>query len=76
LFLDAGQVYDTRYRERSVGNATLKRNPAGLRYSAGLSLTWHTPLAGAPLSFSLAKPLKRKPGDEVRYFTFWMGTQF
>ncbi|MBP6104506.1 MAG: outer membrane protein assembly factor BamA [Gammaproteobacteria bacterium] len=76
LFLDAGQVYDTRYRERTVGNATLKRNPAGLRYSAGLSLTWHTPLAGAPLSFSLAKPLKRKPGDEVRYFTFWMGTQF
>ncbi len=76
LFLDVGQVYDTRHKERSVGNAAFNGNPAGLRYSAGLSLTWHTPLAGAPLSFSLAKPLKRKPGDEVRYFNFWMGTQF
>ncbi len=73
LFLDAGQVYDTSYR-KSIVNGT-SRNPHGLRYAAGLSLTWHTPL-GAPLSFSLAKPLNVKPGDEKRYFTFSMATQF
>ncbi len=77
LFLDAGQVYDTRYRYKVLANGvTIARNPRGLRYSVGLSLTWHTPLGGAPLSFSLAKPLNAKPGDEKRYFTFWMGTQF
>jgi len=77
LFLDAGQVYDTRYRYKVFANGLrIARNPQGLRYSVGLSLTWHTPLGGAPLSFSLAKPLNAKPGDEKRYFTFWMGTQF
>jgi outer membrane protein insertion porin family len=76
LFLDAGQVYDTRYKRPLVGNSSVSRNPAGIRCSMGLSLTWHTPLAGAPLSFSLARPLKRKPGDQIRHFTFWMGTQF
>ncbi len=77
LFFDAGQVYDTRYRKKLVNGVYYARNPKGLlRYSVGLSLTWHTPLGGAPLSFSLAKPLNSKPGDEIRHFTFWMGTQF
>jgi outer membrane protein insertion porin family len=76
LFLDAGQVYDTRYRRKLVNNVSVSRNSQGLRYSVGVSLTWHTPLAGAPLSFSLAKPLNAKPGDEKRHFNFWMGTQF
>lgn len=76
LFLDAGQVYDTQFRQTVINGVKVSRNPAGLRYSVGVSLSWHTPLGGAPLSFSLAKPLNAKPGDEVRYFTFWMGTQF
>jgi len=76
LFFDAGQVYDTRYRTKIVNGVVVKRNPQGLRYSVGLSLTWHTPLGGAPLSFSLAKPLNVKKGDAVRHFNFWMGTQF
>lgn len=73
LFLDAGQVYDTSYRKSIVNGAS--RNPQGLRYAVGVSLTWNTPL-GAPLSFSLAKPLNVKPGDEKKYFTFQMATQF
>jgi len=75
LFLDAGQVYDTRNRKKVVNGQKVSRNPAGLRYSVGVSLTWHSPL-GAPLTFSLAKPLNAKRGDEKRLFTFWMGTQF
>ncbi len=76
LFFDAGQVYDTRYRKKAVNGAKLDSKARGLRYSLGLSMTWHTPLGGAPLSFSLAKPLNAQPGDEKRHFTFWMGTQF
>lgn len=76
LFLDAGQVYDTRYRYTKLNGQKVARNPQGLRYSVGLSLTWHTPLGGAPLTFSLAKPLNLKKGDKKRYFAFWMGGQF
>jgi len=76
LFFDAGQVYDTRYRYKTVNGVSVARNPQGLRYSVGMSLTWHTPLGGTPVSFSLAKPLNEKRGDEVRRFNFWMGTQF
>ncbi len=73
LFLDAGQVYDTSYTKSIVNGAS--RNPHGLRYAAGVSLTWNTPL-GAPLSFSFAKPINAKRGDETRYFAFSMATQF
>ncbi|HEV2524546.1 MAG TPA: BamA/TamA family outer membrane protein, partial [Gammaproteobacteria bacterium] len=73
LFLDAGQVYDTSYTKSIVNGAS--RNPRGLRYAAGVSLTWNTPL-GAPLSFSFAKPINAKRGDETRYFAFSMATQF
>ena len=76
LFFDAGQVYDTRFRYTMVDGVKVARNPRGLRYSVGLSLTWHTPLGGAPLSFSWAQPLNVKAGDKKRHFTFWMGTQF
>jgi outer membrane protein insertion porin family len=76
LFFDAGQVYDTRYRYKTVNGLSVARNPQGLRYAVGMSLTWHTPLGGAPVSFSLAKPLQVKRGDEIRRFNFWMGTQF
>jgi outer membrane protein insertion porin family len=76
LFFDAGQVYDTRYRHTVLNGIKMSRNPRGLRYSVGISLTWHTPLGGTPLSFSLAKPLNVKVGDKKRPFTFWMGSQF
>lgn len=74
LFLDAGQVYDTRNAPPGVVNAV--QVSSGLRYSVGISLTWHTPLGGAPLSFSLARALNAKAGDHKRPFTFGMGTQF
>ena len=67
LFVDVGQVYNTHMKPKQYGD---------LRYSVGVSLSWHSPL-GAPLVFSLAKPLnaKRGPGgEERRHFQFTMGT--
>lgn len=75
LFFDAGQVYDTHNRKEHNNALRSKHRSNGLRYSVGVSLAWHSPL-GAPLTFSLAKPLNVKVGDEKRTFTFWMGTQF
>lgn len=75
LFLDAGQVYDTHFRDGYLDGTKRIGYPNGMRYSVGLSLAWHTPF-GAPITFSVATPLNAKPGDDKRAFTFWMGTQF
>jgi outer membrane protein insertion porin family len=63
-FLDAGQVY----------GVDDKFDMADLRYSAGLSLAWSSPLG--PLKFSLAQPLNNKKSDKVQRLQFQMGTLF
>ncbi|HRE30668.1 MAG TPA: BamA/TamA family outer membrane protein, partial [Candidatus Berkiella sp.] len=72
-FLDGGQVYDLENRE-SLLYPTESRNPTGLRYSTGLSLTWMSPIA--PLVFSLATPLNEHEGDRIQKFAFTFGTVF
>jgi len=72
LFLDGGQVYDTHNKSTAQGKT---RNPKGLRYSAGISFVWNTPLH-VPISLSLAMPLNKKAGDNTRIFAFSLGTQF
>jgi len=46
----------------------------GMRYSAGLSLSWASPLG--PLKFSVAQPVGQKDGDQVQRLQFQMGTIF
>ena len=45
-----------------------------LRYSVGVGATWLSPLGA--LTFSLAKPLNEKAGDETQPFQFTIGTNF
>ncbi|MBT7309054.1 MAG: outer membrane protein assembly factor BamA [Gammaproteobacteria bacterium] len=45
-----------------------------LRASAGLSAKWLSPIG--PLSFSWAKPLKEKSGDDLEAFQFRLGQMF
>ncbi|PCH57587.1 MAG: outer membrane protein assembly factor BamA [Legionellales bacterium] len=61
LFVNGGQVFSDNSRSD------------GLRYSAGISIVWNTPL-GAPVVFSFAKALNAKRGDERRNFAFSLGT--
>jgi len=61
-FVDAGNVYDT--------NDWMDEGE--LRYSAGLSLGWLTPVG--PLTFSLAQTINDQPGDETESFQFTLGT--
>lgn len=63
-FLDVGNVYG----EDESFETDL------LRYSAGLSAIWISPLG--PLSFSFAKPLKKMDGDQTQFFQFNIGTTF
>ncbi len=63
-FVDAGQVY----------GVDDKFDLGDLRYSAGLSLAWASPLG--PLKFSLGQPLNKKSGDKTQRLQFQMGTLF
>ncbi|MCY0912396.1 outer membrane protein assembly factor BamA [Massilia antarctica] len=63
-FADAGQVYSEDQK--------IRLNE--LRYSAGLGVSWISPVG--PLKLSYAKPLNAKPGDRLERFQFQMGTGF
>lgn len=73
IFFDVGQVYDLKY-DKQFANESLSRNPNGVRYSTGVSLTWMSPMA--PLVFSYGIPLNRKDNDHVKGFSFSFGTVF
>jgi outer membrane protein insertion porin family len=45
-----------------------------MRYSAGIALTWISPMG--PLKVSVAEPLNEKPEDNLQRFQFMFGQQF
>lgn len=57
-----------------VAGVTTYENVAfkNLRVTAGVMVSWLSPL-GAPLDFSLAWPLNKKPGDQQEIFGFSFG---
>lgn len=63
-FLDGGQVYQEGQKMRA----------SELRYSAGVGLSWISPVG--PLKLSYAKPLNALPRDRLERFQFQMGTGF
>ena len=63
-FLDGGQVFQEEAKIR----------PSEFRYSAGIGLSWISPVG--PLKLSYAKPLNALPGDRLERFQFQMGTGF
>ncbi len=73
-FVDGGQVYDTENTHVVRNGARVSRNPAGVRFSTGISMTWMSPLA--PLVFSYGVPLNRKGKEEERRFSFTFGAMY
>jgi outer membrane protein insertion porin family len=63
-FADAGQIYQEGQKIRANE----------LRASAGLGVSWISPVG--PLKISYAKPLNEKQGDRLERFQFQMGTGF
>lgn len=63
-FLDGGQVFG---RDENF-------NFGSLRYSAGLAVSWFSPIG--PMKFSLASPLNAKDGDHEERFQFILGQVF
>jgi len=63
-FADAGNVW--REDERATA--------ASLRSSAGLGLSWISPVG--PLKLSWGRPVKSQPNDRIQRFQFQIGTAF
>lgn len=63
-FLDAGNVYQVDEKV-SLGQ---------LRYSAGLGISWQSPVG--PLKFSYGIPLNKQENDDVQKVQFTIGTGF
>ena len=64
-FLDGGTVW---------GPGGVRPEQEGLRYSAGVAVTWISPMG--PLKISVAQPLNSQPGDDIQRFQFQFGQQF
>jgi outer membrane protein insertion porin family len=64
-FLDGGTVW---------GPGGVRPEQEGLRYSAGVAVTWISPMG--PLKISVAQPLNSQPGDNIQRFQFQFGQQF
>jgi outer membrane protein insertion porin family len=69
VFGDGGQVFGTD----GLGNDT-SINWSQIRYSAGIGLSWISPIG--PLQVSLAKALNAQSGDNTQVFQFQIGTGF
>ena len=63
-FVDAGNVFN-EYEDFEFSE---------LRTSAGVAVTWFSPVG--PLSFSFAEPLNDEPGDDLQRFQFLLGASF
>ncbi|MGH8762417.1 MAG: outer membrane protein assembly factor BamA [Nitrosospira sp.] len=64
-FLDGGTVW---------GSGGARPEQEGMRYSAGLAVTWISPMG--PLKVSVAQPINNQPGDNLQRFQFQFGQQF
>ncbi|MFC3338986.1 outer membrane protein assembly factor BamA [Paracandidimonas soli] len=75
LFADAGQV-STEDKQYCYDGGTQYHveDPCGWRYSAGIGLSWQSPLG--PLQLSFGRALNAKDGDDKQAFQFQIGTAF
>ena len=72
LFLDVGNVFDTDCAETQINCTSFDADE--LRASVGIGLNWLSPMG--PLTFSLAKTLKQKEGDDRQAFQFSLAAPF
>lgn len=64
-FVDGGRIY---------GDGAQVPSSMGMRYSAGLAVSWFSP--AGPLKLSWAKPLNQQPQDKIQNIQFTLGTMF
>lgn len=73
VFGDVGQVSTTGGAPCARGSNNAE-DPCGWKYSAGIGLSWQSPMG--PLQLSYGRALNAKEGDEKQAFQFQIGTAF
>jgi len=71
-FLDAGDVWNSKKDARAVGLDI--DTGYYIRSSAGLGLSWMSPMG--PLELSWGNPVRAKSTDRIQKFQFQIGTAF
>ncbi|TFL11167.1 outer membrane protein assembly factor BamA [Pusillimonas caeni] len=74
LFADAGQISAGSGMSCMDGYQHSVQDPCGWRYSAGVGLSWQSPMG--PLELSFGRALNAKEGDDKQAFQFQIGTGF
>ncbi len=74
VFGDVGQVTTTGLGKCWQGRNNSVADPCGWKYSAGIGLSWESPMG--PLELSWGRALRSKPGDDKQAFQFQIGTGF
>ncbi|MFA7530241.1 MAG: outer membrane protein assembly factor BamA [Castellaniella sp.] len=74
IFGDVGQVTTTGGDTCWQGKNSSVEDPCGWKYSAGIGLSWESPLG--PLEISWGRALRSKRGDDKQAFQFQIGTGF
>ncbi|HLR13659.1 MAG TPA: outer membrane protein assembly factor BamA, partial [Burkholderiaceae bacterium] len=74
LFTDAGRVSTSNGSVCSRGRNSRVEDPCGWKYSAGIGLSWDSPMG--PLELSWGRALNAKRGDDKQAFQFQIGTSF
>jgi outer membrane protein insertion porin family len=64
IFVDGGNVFG-QDEKISFGD---------LRYSAGIGVSWFSPVG--PLKFNFAVPIKKQANDKIEHFQFQLGNVF
>ena len=72
VFVDAGNVWGPN-KIRGIDYGT-SFSMSDLRYSAGLAVSWNSPMG--PLKFSYGNPFDTKKDDDIQRLQFQMGSAF
>ncbi len=73
-FVDVGNVFKNNLCDRTTCPEYKSWSVDQLRASAGISFQWRAPVG--PIVINLAKPLKKKPGDDTEVIQFTFGNTF
>ncbi|MEO7433253.1 MAG: outer membrane protein assembly factor BamA [Dokdonella sp.] len=77
LFLDVGNVFRNNLcttSQLSCNNSSSSFSASELRASAGVSFTWRAPVG--PIVINLARPIRKKEGDDTEVIQFTFGNTF
>ena len=76
FFIDGGNVFTTKCLASTSASSSCEEGVLfdEIRYSAGMGLSWLSPLG--PLSFSVGKAINEKSSDDTEIFQFSLGQSF